>query len=1446
MDTSEEPTSLQSICHLGASELFPKHTVESEDPSLTVPFTPLSGESVLALGRTSDGVLALSNYRLYLQLNQSNYNIPLGLIEQLEVKEIFFLHITCKDAPSLSCAFSTNEHCLEWFKRLHKLTYPRKSIEDIFAFAYYAWCVEEGKDYPRLGKDPSSYTTTFQSEVERLKFNLHGTWRISQINVDYKMCPSYPPQLLVPACITDDTLENVAKFRSSRRIPAVVWRHVNNGAVIARSSQPEVGWLGWRSSDDEDLLKALSDACAYDRGESTMIDPSLGYTDSPEATITSPGNKKVLIVDARSYTTAVANRARGGGCECPEYYPSCDIQFMNLPNIHSIRKSFHAVRQLCASDADPPNWLSLLEGTRWLQHMSGLLRAAVTVASAIERDGRPVLVHCSDGWDRTPQIVALAQLLLDPYYRTIEGFQILCEREWFDFGHKFADRCGQTIGCDDPNERCPVFLQWLDCVHQLIRQFPCGFQMSPEYIVKLAQHTYSQLFGTFLCNNRQERLQFRVRERTFSVWRFLNSNSFVNYLYSPSKHQVLWPSCSVRDLVLWSEVYLGSMVTSTGDNKDKQTVGIIDIEGGEGDEPQSQMTKTRSYGDLIHAQDHNVYPHRRLSDPSITLEKRRCGERDKLRGDIAEANQRATLLAQEVDEHHICLEKSSQNQIKQLELKNAEILKDLTDQLTSERESNAATLRLMDQRLQTLQQEDQRIRTELANVLSENHTLETENQNLSEHLSKLRSSNNQLQMQIQTLVAEHDEVENVEVKENEVLVSLLVRIKKLQSDNAALRDQNDELTSELEVMKHSESDVQSSGNLDIIDSKDLTARVAELEALLASKTIRNKDISIGSNNLNAVIETQEQQLVELRSVLEKLKKELVNVVTEKKNNCTLDNCLLKNRMLDVICRIDTNLSPHPQETDSIKSLANELEAESAQLTNECSRDFVTNRTDKGKVDRKALGNDDIVKNTDKNFNNLDMKTMSKNKMTGLRDYPPRRDENGSDQSKIDREKSNVFYNVRQSSEKAENSKDCTDFDKVTDILPEVEEKYVNEKKQLSERCTELERSLDLLRTEYEQCEDYWAGKLEEERQLFEQEQRISDEKFSELIAKMAEYEEQFGNSDKTHNDGRLSPIEERFNLEQQYTNLEEEFSEWKSEMQKELTKKDQEIHDLREKLQRGNRILTVETSVQCPEELASHSNSTTGMSEVVVHGKNLSSSKITSYDTDSHVLNDSLKLKRLTESESPYAEVCTSRPASILPCLHGCSCYQIQSYSVAEGMCRAHRDELRRLHQLKINLDTECSNLIKQKEVLMQEILKLQSLRAISCSCTKTITGEQACRIDLNVLQALNARLQSQEQKCHHLQVSLKQQQQYTDRILHQTWKQHRNEIADLQFLLCGTQEKLQQHLQAYKEQAENLARADMLAKDLYLENSYLMASVERLEQHCHVLTQYSTESTSV
>ena len=63
---------------------------------------------------------------------------------------------------------------------------------------------------------------------------------------------------------------------------------------------------------------------------------------------------------------------------------------------------------------------SSLEGSGWLRNLSLLLRAALCVVTAIARECRLTLVHCSDGWDRTAQVVSLAQLMLDPYYRTFQ------------------------------------------------------------------------------------------------------------------------------------------------------------------------------------------------------------------------------------------------------------------------------------------------------------------------------------------------------------------------------------------------------------------------------------------------------------------------------------------------------------------------------------------------------------------------------------------------------------------------------------------------------------------------------------------------------------------------------------------------------------------------------------------------------------------------------------------------------------------------------------------------------------------------------------------------------------------------------------------------------------------------------------------------------------------
>jgi len=57
------------------------------------------------------------------------------------------------------------------------------------------------------------------------------------------------------------------------------------------------------------------------------------------------------------------------------------------------------------------------------------------------------------------------------------------EREWLVYGHKFAERCGHVVGGSDPNEMSPVFIQWLDAVFQLLRQFPTEFEFNEAYLV---------------------------------------------------------------------------------------------------------------------------------------------------------------------------------------------------------------------------------------------------------------------------------------------------------------------------------------------------------------------------------------------------------------------------------------------------------------------------------------------------------------------------------------------------------------------------------------------------------------------------------------------------------------------------------------------------------------------------------------------------------------------------------------------------------------------------------------------------------------------------------------------------------------------------------------------------------------------------------------------------
>jgi myotubularin-related protein 6/7/8 len=305
-------------------------------------------------------------------------------------------------------------------------------------------------------------------------------WRISKINEDYAFSPTYPALLVVPNTITDNTLNYAGRYRSRVRIPALTYLHPVNNCSITRSSQPLAGLRGNRSIQDEKLVSACFTASAApDNGDASLpisrsspassqvdlngtppvTDGELSETERLEDELISSttnfedltdkphiygAQQHNLIVDARPTVNALAMQAVGLGSENMDHYKFATKAYLGIDNIHVMRDSLNRVIE-AIKDSDmsslPPN-REILAKSGWLKHITGLLDGAALIARQVGIQHSHVLIHCSDGWDRTSQLSALAQLFLDPYYRTIDGFIVLVEKDWLSFGHMFQHRSG--------------------------------------------------------------------------------------------------------------------------------------------------------------------------------------------------------------------------------------------------------------------------------------------------------------------------------------------------------------------------------------------------------------------------------------------------------------------------------------------------------------------------------------------------------------------------------------------------------------------------------------------------------------------------------------------------------------------------------------------------------------------------------------------------------------------------------------------------------------------------------------------------------------------------------------------------------------------------------------------------------------------------------------------
>jgi myotubularin-related protein 6/7/8 len=295
---------------------------------------------------------------------------------------------------------------------------------------------------------------------------------------------TYPALLVVPTNVSDSVLRYAGEYRSRHRIPALVYRHPVNNCSITRSSQPTPGLRGNRNAQDERLVAAIwatnrgwkaanapsgsaeftPDTSVFNLDESSINSLFVGAMDaetqkngrttaedltgSGETDLDLPkvygAQQRNLIVDARPTVNAYAMQAVGLGSEKMDYYPGAEKAYLGIDNIHVMRKSLDTVIDaLKESDlvSFPPN-RQLLAKSNWIKHIANILDGTALIARTVGIMHSHVLIHCSDGWDRTSQLSALSQILLDPYYRTLEGFIVLIEKDWLSFGHMFRHRSG--------------------------------------------------------------------------------------------------------------------------------------------------------------------------------------------------------------------------------------------------------------------------------------------------------------------------------------------------------------------------------------------------------------------------------------------------------------------------------------------------------------------------------------------------------------------------------------------------------------------------------------------------------------------------------------------------------------------------------------------------------------------------------------------------------------------------------------------------------------------------------------------------------------------------------------------------------------------------------------------------------------------------------------------
>ncbi|XP_018572477.1 myotubularin-related protein 13 isoform X2 [Anoplophora glabripennis] len=196
-----------------------------------------------------------------------------------------------------------------------------------------------------------------------------------------------------------------------------------------------------------------------------------------------------------------------------ESAPKTDFIPVEYYDVRHTKAAFKKLMRACIPSSQNPepehSFHRLVEHSEWLQQIQNIMQLSGAVVDLLDLQGSSVAICLEDGWDITAQVSSVAQLCLDPHYRTLEGFRILVEKEWIGFGHRFSHRSNLNAN-SQASGFAPTFLQFLDVVHQIQKQYPMAFEFNDYYLRFLAYHSVSCRFRTFLFDCELERVESGV------------------------------------------------------------------------------------------------------------------------------------------------------------------------------------------------------------------------------------------------------------------------------------------------------------------------------------------------------------------------------------------------------------------------------------------------------------------------------------------------------------------------------------------------------------------------------------------------------------------------------------------------------------------------------------------------------------------------------------------------------------------------------------------------------------------------------------------------------------------------------------------------------------------------------------------------------------------------